>query len=283
MKTKVLKPILFLFLVLGFASACNDDDSSSTQVDTTNYARFTNLDELIEVGEETGDIVEIPVQINYRSSSPVFVSYTLTGDAANYELVGSTTSTGIEIPAGSRQAYIQLKPVDNDEANDPMNSVVIELTDADNGAMIPENSSAAGATMKTVLFKDDECAEVLSSSYTSTSYAFGLTGPTFVSTFTPYEDADGNVVENKWTLDTTWGPDFVAWATGNGGYSGQYIYPSVLTLHDDNTVTVEGAGYATGGTGTYSPEPAGKFEITLTQGLFTNPFTVDVVMIGNCD
>lgn len=113
-------------------------------------------------------------------------------------------------------------------------------------------------------------------SYNADVFAFGDQAPSHSVTLVPVSGTD-----NQWTVTSTWGPSFVAWATGNPAYEGQYVYSGTIILNDDFTLTVEGDdAWATGGEGLFSP-CAQEFSFTLTQGLFTNPFTVDVVMSPN--
>ena len=83
---------------------------------------------------------------------------------------------------------------------------------------------------------------------------------------------------NQYAVDSCWGSSFVADATGNPAYQGLFVYPGTLTINSDMTVTVVGgAGYATGGTGTYDP-CSNVITLSLTQALFSSPFTVEVIL-----
>ncbi|GAB1307623.1 hypothetical protein KH5_03060 [Urechidicola sp. KH5] len=83
---------------------------------------------------------------------------------------------------------------------------------------------------------------------------------------------------NQWTVFTGWGTDFVAWATGNSGFSGAYVYSGTITINEDFSVDFDGNdAWATGGTGVFSPCDQ-VITYTLTQALFTSPFTVDVTL-----
>lgn len=99
--------------------------------------------------------------------------------------------------------------------------------------------------------------------------------PTHLQTITPVPGED-----NTFKMESIWGPEFVATATGNSGYSGQYVYSGQFTINCDDTVTFTGDDtWATGGTGTYNPE-TGFITGTIGQTLFTSSnFTVDITMI----
>ena len=73
--------------------------------------------------------------------------------------------------------------------------------------------------------------------------------------------------------------------TGNPALT-NFLYPGIVTINSDNTVTVVGinepafpARYP-GGTGTYDPCTK-VIKYRLSQGLFTNPFQVDVTLTTN--
>ncbi|AEH00276.1 hypothetical protein [Lacinutrix sp. 5H-3-7-4] len=124
------------------------------------------------------------------------------------------------------------------------------------------------------------CNFAVSASYTGDAYsndldiAPGTFGP-YTSTFTPVDGED-----NTWTLDTTWGPDFVFNLTGGGVPQGSFPYESTVVLNSDNTVTVTAEAPYSGGTGSYDP-CTDTFTLNLGQALFTGTFTVDVVLTGN--
>ena len=81
---------------------------------------------------------------------------------------------------------------------------------------------------------------------------------------------------NQYTVDSAWGPNFVAGATGNAGLNGRFPYPATITVNDDLTVTIAGlAFYAAGGKGTFDP-CTNSITYELEQTLFTNPFKVNV-------
>lgn len=116
----------------------------------------------------------------------------------------------------------------------------------------------------------------IDTTYTANPFAFGAFSPVYTATLTP------TGTPNEYSIDSAWGPNWVAWATGNGGYSGLFIYPGTLIIGDDYSVTIIGAAsddwYATGGSGSYDP-CTNEISYTLTQALFGSPFTVDVTLV----
>lgn len=113
-------------------------------------------------------------------------------------------------------------------------------------------------------------------SYTAYPNAFEVDAPSYQVSLIPV----GNST-TEYSIETGWGVNFVSWATNNSGYDGLYVYSGTITINEDFTTTFDGDdAWATGGTGLFSPCTQG-FSYTLSQGLFENPFTVDVVLVPN--
>lgn len=157
------------------------------------------------------------------------------------------------------------------------------LMDATEYTLYAVNSSVDG-TLSDLMSATDmtlTCPINISSSYTGDGYSNEIdvtagSFPAYTVDFVPVMGED-----NMWTLETTWGPNFVNLLSNGGAPPGAFPYPSTVTLMEDNSVIVTGgAAYATGGTGTYDA-CTDTFTLNLTQGLFQGDFTVDVVLIGN--
>ncbi len=101
-------------------------------------------------------------------------------------------------------------------------------------------------------------------------------------TLPPYQVTLTSVDCGVWSLDTTWGQDFVSILTAGQVPPGSFPYPSILTLNSDtNTVTITSSeGYATGGSGIYDPA-TGDISLRLRQALFQTPFVVFVNLTAN--
>lgn len=89
------------------------------------------------------------------------------------------------------------------------------------------------------------------------------------------EEVDVNVYQ----VDNAWG-DFVAAATGDPGFAGQFPYTGTLEIACDNTVEFIGEAPLSGGEGTYDEE-TGVIVLTLNQALFENDFQVTVTLTPN--
>jgi len=102
--------------------------------------------------------------------------------------------------------------------------------------------------------------------------AFGSQADTHTQTFTVVTGQ-----ENTFTVPSMWGPNFVAWATGNPAYAGQFIYPATIVIGCDNSVVVTAvAPNYTGGSGTYDPA-TGIIDVVITQGVFTEQFDTQCI------
>lgn len=117
--------------------------------------------------------------------------------------------------------------------------------------------------------------ESLASSYTATVTAFDSQAPEFDVVL----NEEGELV---FSGESLWGPNFVAWATGDDGYAGSYVYSGTITLNSDNSITVSSEeAMMLGGQGRYNP-CTGTFSYTLETSLFGEPnVMVDVVLTPN--
>jgi len=112
------------------------------------------------------------------------------------------------------------------------------------------------------------CPRDLPSNYVAfVTGSVGAATPQFNAVLVP----TGGIAE--YSVSNLWG-NFVAGATGDNSYNGQFKYPGILTINCDNTIDIVGSGddtRFTGGTGIFDPN-TNEFEIYLNQTLFSNPF-----------
>lgn len=102
--------------------------------------------------------------------------------------------------------------------------------------------------------------------------AFGEQAETHTQTFTVVTGQ-----ENTFNVDSMWGVNFVAWATGDPSYEGQFVYPATIIIGCDNSVEVTAAApNYLGGSGTYDPE-TGIIDVVITQGVFSSPFDTQCI------
>jgi hypothetical protein len=228
------------------------------------------------VGEASGETVNTIIQLAKPNPNGQSVNVSVVGsDPSRYAidppLSGNAT---VNIPAGETSFLIRVTPIDN-VFNDGDATVTITLTDSN---ALPLGIAGEGnfRTSAKITIIDDDCAIDTADTYNVRVFAFGEEAPSHTVALVPVEGTD-----NQFTVVSVWGPEFVAWATGNPGFSGQFPYPATLTINNDFTLNVTGnAGYATGGSGSYA-SCNDVFEFTISQALFTTAFTVDIVMTGN--
>jgi len=111
--------------------------------------------------------------------------------------------------------------------------------------------------------------------YTVTVQAFGENAPSHQETLTPVAGSS-----NKFRVASSWGPNFVAWATDDSSYNNQYLYPGTITINCTTATFDSGVNYGTGGTGTYDPD-TGVIDIVIGQALFTDVFDTRCVFTPN--
>ncbi|MFY0630745.1 MAG: hypothetical protein JXR05_10210 [Flavobacteriaceae bacterium] len=262
--------IIYIMLLSLFAFASCESD---TEIDTPSYGNSN----WIQFESETASVTEantinVPVLLaSANNASGVTVTFTVTSDATDRFNV---TQTGtLEIPAGEFAGNIEIIPVDDNLVNGDA-TLTIALSNTDVGVGLGGEGVRFHETVVTVV--DDDCIPAPSTSYSAAVRAFNDNAPAYDATLTLVPGTT-----NEYAIDSAWGPDFVGWATGDPSFNGSFPYPARIIINNDLTITIVGsAGYASGGTGTYD-SCGDVFSYTLTQGLFSNPFTVDVVLTAN--
>lgn len=257
-----------LLSLFAFAS-CESD----TEIDTPSYGDSS----WIQFENETASVTEantinVPVVLAAsNNSSGVTVNFTVTSDAP--DRFNITQNGTLEIPAGEFAGNIEIVPVDDNLVNGDA-TVTITLSNTDIGIGLGGEGIRFHEAVVTVV--DDDCIPTPGTSYSAAVRAFNSDAPAYDATLTPVSGTT-----NQYTIDSAWGPDFVGWATGDPSFNGAFVYPGTIRINNDLTIDIiGGAGYASGGTGTYD-SCGDVFTFTLTQALFSNPFTVDVVLTAN--
>jgi hypothetical protein len=265
------KYIYILFASLGLLTSCEEDLVIFDEGDG-----FISNEVASASTPEDGDPISTTITLGTGSNeSGVSVNFDVvieSGDASRFNI---TPSNGVlEIPAGEFAGEIVVEPIDNIDAD---GNVVIRVELSESNAL-PVGTAGLGLERTTTVFTitDNDCPTEISDSYGVEVFAFDDEAPGHSVDLVPVPGTD-----NQWTVTSSWGPEFVAWATGDPGFSGSFPYSGTIVLNEDFTVEFIGDdAWATGGSGTYSACDD-QFTITLTQALFTTDFTVDVVMTGN--
>jgi len=264
------KYIYILFASLGLLASCEEDlvvyDAGEGFISNEVSSATTPED-----GDAISTTISLGTDMNASGTSVNFDVIIESGDASRFTI---TPSNGVlEIPAGEFSGDIVVEPIDNIDAD---GNVVIRVELSESNAL-PVGTAGLGLERTTTVFTitDNDCPTEISEKYGVEVFALGGEAPSHTVELISVDGSD-----NQWTVVSSWGPEFVAWATGDPGFSGSFPYSGTIVLNDDFTVDFIGDdAWATGGTGTYSACDD-QFSITLTQALFSGDFTVDIVMTG---
>jgi len=139
-----------------FIVSCNDDDASVPETTYENFTRFSDGTASYEISEADASSISLPIVINDYATSDVTVNLQISGSDGAYEIL-SGSANGVTIEAGTRMAMLQIRPVDNDEFNDPNNQITITITGVSGSDAVLAEDAAAGYLTKTITFKDNEC------------------------------------------------------------------------------------------------------------------------------
>lgn len=271
---KHLYKLFTLLLVASVLVSCNRDQGDTDYLqnrDTTIFFASNSFALFVEEGAQ--NIVEIPVGATQVASSDI--PYTLTVDPASTAVEGvdfNILGSGTSFSNGNIISVVRIQ-ADFDNAVIEGKVAILNLSSGDAGV------SDGGNQFTLELFKFCPFEGLDTTSYTGTPTVpdLGYDGsPTYVVTVNPVPGTD-----NQWTVSTAWGPDFVWDLCGACVPPGSFPYSATIVLNDDFTIDVIGNdAWATGGSGSFSPCTQ-EFTYTLTQGLFTGSFGVDVVLTPN--
>ncbi|KAB8154107.1 hypothetical protein EZY14_006635 [Kordia sp. TARA_039_SRF] len=274
--------ILILSVIVTFTSCVSDDDSRFQSDPTSGWVEFSGAETELTPFATTGSL-SIPLDINVPIYENGFnITYSVepvSGDFAAIEL--AAPGTLFIDPAISNR--IQSIDLGFNPANITENVVFdVTITNADNGIGVGIDS-VSNTTHRVTIFCTINTSVTGIYDANVVAEDLGLTNDNnapfaFVTTLTPVEDGPENT---SWTVSTGWGPNFVALLTGNGAFSGLFLYPGTLTLDPETKEVV----YETddedlpGGEGFYD-SCTDTFTIVLEQDLFTGDFTVTATFVG---
>jgi hypothetical protein len=255
---------LFAFLAFGFIGCEPDTGDESYMENRDLIAGFTATSGTIFATAEGTNTFVLTVAVSQIMSADT--TFGISVDETSTAVLGTDftlSANSIVVPAGEFSGSVNVV-ADFDAASFDGKSLVFNLTPA-------AGSLLGKASCSLEIVKSCPIPDALEASYTANPFAFDEDAPEFTATFTRV-----GTTGLTYAVDSGWGPEFVAWATGSAAYSGLYIYPCELTVNADGTVAVTGSSfYTTGGSGTFDA-CTGVISVTLTQALFTSPFTVDV-------
>ncbi len=266
-----MKKYILSIVALGFAlTSCEEDlvvyDAGEGFVQLENSSLTTAED-----GNPVVINVSLGTETNESGVSVDFETVISSGDASRFVI--EPANGVLDIPAGEFTGQITITPVDNLDADGDV-QLSVRLSES-NSLPIGIGGLGAERVSASVTISDNDCPTEISNSYRVTVFAFNDEAPAHTVNLVPVPGVD-----NQWTVTSSWGPQFVAWATGDAGFANRFLYSGTITLNEDFSVDFTGNdSWATGGSGTYVA-CTDQFNITLTQALFTTAFTVDVVFTG---
>jgi hypothetical protein len=264
---KTIYKILSLLLVMTLSVSCDRDTGDTNYLNNRESTLFFNSSKgtlFVEDGKPNTYTIRVGSTAIAQNGTP----YTITVDPSSTALEGVDFDivTSTELVSGTIVSSFTIEAYFDSAVTDGK-SAILKLSAGD-------GINVGGADTFTLnLFKLCPYTGLNTTSYVATVFAFDEEAPSYNVTLTPVPGTT-----NQWTVTTGWGTTFVSWATGNSGYDGLYVYSGTITLNSDFTIDFDGdSSWATGGTGEFSPCTQ-VFTYTLSQALFTSPFTTDVVL-----
>jgi hypothetical protein len=263
---------IYRYLMIVIASAaifsCSTDYADN-DFSTDSNSGWVEFESELTVRTDAASSITIPVfqRSATNTGSETVLTYTVESIEGNAPSSVLGTYTAI-IPENELQGEIVVPVADTDSSYNVL--VTITSTNKEDLILGLEGDHPVTHTLQI-------CDATLDLSYTGSSFRDGNLVTEFEVTLVPVAGED-----NVYTIATAWGPNLVAELTGNPAFAGQFPYSGTLTINDDNTVEIVADDPATfpGGTGAY--DPCNKtFDYTLQQGLFTDPFTIDVTLVSN--
>lgn len=259
--------IMFLFVAAAFTS-CTDDDKGERSIDSSAIFFNQSTQRVILNGSDDDVLSTIDFSATLNATAPYQV--TLVFDAANstavegvdFEIISNVAT----VPAGAIGGSFQVKYLQTPAVTA---GKVAKFTLQSSSVDVAVFKNVTAVTM--VLSCQLDLA-TFPLNYEVQVYAFDQEADPHNQTLTPVAGQ-----ENTFSVPSMWGPNFVAWATGNASYAGQFVYPARLIINCDNTVDVITTGTQfLGGSGTYDPA-TGVIDVIIQQGLFTAPFDTNCV------
>lgn len=273
----ILKLIPILLFVFTLSCEQDDDNARFSSDPTTGWVEFSTTTSSTTISTQTESlslpvILRVPV---YKNG--ITVTYALEPVIGDFSNIVTTNGNTLEFlsnelpgPDGTPSIKNIELTFQNLSSTTPLTAFDVVLTAVD----VDGVNIGLGENSITRYRVSTPCPTIFSDSYNVDVTALGGTAPSHNVQLVPVPGTD-----NQFTVSSTWGPNFVGWATGNPGFNGQFPYPAIITVNPNLTVDVIGTGSPalSGGSGTYDT-CSDVFLITLTQDLFTTEFTVDIVM-----
>ncbi len=268
-----IKIVCALLLVLGFG--CSESDGRFQDVPTSGWVEFTPPTAARTISSLTTDI-SLPVSINVpQYPNGLNVNYSLVAVQGDFTPYVSTTGSMYVEPVDDRFPFptidLTFSNLDN-VADLVIFDVVLQSVDQD-GVTVGADENSITSYRITI-----PCSVNVGTAYNASVYSDELGLDDTNNEDYAYTANLTQLSATSWSIDSAWGPNFVANLTGNPAYQGQLVYNGTLTLNANGSVTMTGTSpNRPGGTGTYDP-CSDTFVLNLTQATFTTAFTVRTVL-----
>ena len=270
-----MKKLIYLFIATTFLVSCSDDDMA------TAYSDSGWIDFQTSSSNSTGSEGEVmlPVNVNLGTNlAGQTIQYSVSLVSGNVSTPGILGTFSALIPSGEKIGYLPVKT---------------SLTDGNYELLVTLLSSDAMYDMGLIDGSKIDthtiylCPINLSATFTGVD-VIGAAGPAPVG-YTSNVTALGN---NMYSLDTSWGPDYISATCGGCVPPGDYVAPITISI-DPITLDVtvisggepSGSGntfdidYTVGGSGTYD-SCNDTLSLNLTDNDIFGP-SVSVVLQGN--
>lgn len=276
-----MKKILIFAVLLtsGIFTSCSEDDNGRFANDPqSGWVQFRNAS-TVNVLFSEGGTISVPVKLSAPvNTDGLEVTYSITN------IVGSTTGVvsadNVVRFDGNVESNIVMNLLGSSLAETIEFDVTLTATSRSN---VTVGLTEEGTALKPIVKRIKICSNQFSTSYTGSSQATIDGAPAFENWSPTITAVPGST--NTFQYDTLWGSGLVPLLTGNPALN-TFLYPGFLTINADNSVTVVGINDPAfpnrypGGSGTYDPCTK-VITYRLSQGLFTNPFQVDVTLTPN--
>lgn len=269
----IVKIVCALLLVVNFS--CDRSNGNFFATPTSGWVEFAPGSAAKTISSFTTDL-SLPLSVNVPEyKNGLVISYTLEAVQGDFTSYVSTPSNVFVDPINPRYPGVAIDLVFmnlNNVSDVVIFDVVLKSVDQ-TGVTIGVDDMSITKYRVTI-----PCSINVGTTYNAsvTSEGFGITDANnadfdYTATLT-------QVSPTSYTIDSAWGPNFVAILAGDPSYEGQLVYTGTINLNADGTVTVVGnANSRPGGTGTYDP-CADIFVLNLDQATFNGGFGVTTTL-----
>lgn len=275
---KYLKYSIFAFVAALTLSSCNDDDS---RFDSDIHGGWVQFEDAAPLSFTYGgvDQISIPVDLNAPvNTRGLQVNYTINVIEGSVDGAFASPTGSFEIPVGTNEGNLTIALTEAGLTSRVIFDITLTTTSRENVQVgLSDNSRPI---VKRICLAPLSVVSSYSGAVVASLDGDVLTdGPAFTATVTPVAGQT-----DVWTINTAWGPNYVATLAGNPALAGQYLYPATLTLDRETgeftVVTTGNPALYTGGTGNIDA-CSGVITLVLEQGLFTNPILSTVTLTPN--